>query len=131
VINTKVVSQTNKIFEGEALSIAVPTQEGVLTIFPDHADLVALLDIGNLVIRGTQGETKILVNSGLLQIKKNDITILSDEAVLPENIMLTEIETAITNAKEQLAAPIDATELVQLEKQLRFELFKKSFIEAH
>jgi len=128
-IHTKVVSQTKSIFEGNAKSISLPTMDGIITLYPEHMNLVSLLSMGTIHIQGTDAVTDILISGGLAQVRDQFVTILSDEAVLSKDITQKEINDAISNAKNKLASVLDPTELIQLEKQLKFELFKKRFIE--
>jgi F-type H+-transporting ATPase subunit epsilon len=128
-IHAKVVSQTKRIYEGSALSLSLPTIEGVITLYPEHMNLVSLLSMGTIHISGPKLDTDILISGGLVQVSGQNVTILSDEAVLSKDITQKEINEAIDNAKNKIAGTIDPTELIQLEKQLKFELFKKRFVE--
>lgn len=129
MLKTKIISQTHEIYQGNASALTIPTTNGIITVLPNHMDLVSLLTMGVVQIQEQNSTLNILVNSGLVQVKENIVTILSDEAFLPQDILLNEINTAIDSAKQHIAAPLSGTELIQLEKQLRFELFKKNFVE--
>lgn len=64
------------VFQGEALSLTVPTAEGEITIMPKHEAFVATLKEGNIIVR-TKDETKtFFAQSGVLEISNNQVTVL-------------------------------------------------------
>lgn len=130
-IKIRVVSQNRPLFEGEAFSINVPSKEGRLTILPEHTDLISLLDIGELSINhdSSTKKTQILVNGGLVYVRKDEVLVLADDAAMPHELTKHEIEEAIKNAMEEISGELPPTLFIQLEKQLKFAMFKKSFLE--
>lgn len=131
-IKVRVVSQNRPLFEGEAFSINLPSKEGKITILPQHSELISLLDIGELTINhdSSQERTQILVNGGLVYVRNNEVLILADDAAMPHELTKHEIEEAIKNAMEEISGELPPTLFIQLEKQLKFALFKKSFLET-
>jgi F0F1-type ATP synthase epsilon subunit len=71
----------------------------------------------------------MLINGGTASYANNELTILTEDGVASDDLIKEEIEGALKNAKEQKSSQLDPTELIQLEKQLRFEMFKKNFVE--
>lgn len=130
-IKIRVVSQNRPLFEGEAFSINVPSKEGKITILPQHTELISLLDIGELTINqdSAQDKTQILVNGGLVYVRNNEVLVLADDAAMPKELTLHEIEEAIKNAMEEISGELPPTLFIQLEKQLKFAMFKKNFLE--
>ncbi len=130
-IKIRVVSQNRPLFEGEAFSINVPSKEGKITILPQHSELISLLDIGELTINqdSSQDKTQILVNGGLLYVRNDEVLVLADDATMPHELTKHEIEEAIKNAMEEISGELPPTLFIQLEKQLKFAMFKKSFLE--
>ena len=64
------------VFQGESLSVTVPTTEGEITIMPKHEAFVATLKEGNIIVR-TKDETKtFFAQSGVLEISNNQVTVL-------------------------------------------------------
>lgn len=125
------MSQDKQLFEGFVLEISLPTYEGSINIYPDHTELITLLDIGKVSVKHAESkeELHILIKGGLAYVKDNEILILAEEAVLPHELTAHEIEKAINNAMEEISGELPPAVFIQLEKQLKFAMFKKSFLE--
>lgn len=129
-IKVKIISQTKTLFNAECGSITLPTTTGQITILPNHANLVTLLDMGQVFVTLVDNGTKeMLVNGGTASFANNELTILTEDGVASDELVKDEIEEALKNAREQKSFQLDPTELIQLEKQLRFEMFKKNFVD--
>ncbi len=129
-IKVRIISQTKTLFDSECSSIILPTTTGQITILPNHASLVTLLDMGKVFLAVADNGTKeMLINGGTASFANNELTILTEDGVASDDLIKDEIEEALKNAKEQKSSQLDPTELIQLEKQLRFEMFKKNFVD--
>jgi F-type H+-transporting ATPase subunit epsilon len=64
------------LFQGEARSITVPTTEGELTILPKHEALVSTIKQGTITVRAADGEKTFFVESGVLEISSDQVTVL-------------------------------------------------------
>lgn len=124
-MKTKIISQTKIILETEADMVTVPTTSGIIGILPKHENLISVLDIGELKVKNGQDVKSFVINGGLVKVNGDDVTILVNEAVPTAEIVRQEIDKAIEQAEKQKVEIKDPTELIQLEKRLRFERFKK------
>jgi F-type H+-transporting ATPase subunit epsilon len=127
-MQVKVVSSSGEIYQtGDALEVYIPTNEGIIGVLPNHTNLVANLNIGLLRIKfQNQAEEKIVINGGVIQVHDNVVSILADEATLAEDLVKMDIQKAIEDAEQKIAGELEPTELIQLERQLRYERFKSS-----
>lgn len=129
-MHVEIISQVKKFYEADCYSITLPSIEGEITVLEGHENLVTLLDVGAITIRKKdQKEEIILINGGMVHVSNDGLKILVNDAAVPEQIKRQEIENAMINAKEQIASHPGTKELIQLEKQLRFEMFKKNFLD--
>jgi F-type H+-transporting ATPase subunit epsilon len=65
------------LYEGEALSLTAPGEEGVLTVLAHHEALVTPLKHGTLRFETGSGEvTEITIDRGILEISDNQATVL-------------------------------------------------------
>jgi F-type H+-transporting ATPase subunit epsilon len=127
-MKVRVITHTNIIFESDDASLlTVPTVEGIIQILPEHQNLVANLDLGKLVIKSKDNEDKvILLAGGVIDVKSNEVTILADYADLPESLVQEQIQQSIDLAQQKIStSTLPASELIQLEKILRYERFKQ------
>lgn len=129
-IKVKIISQTKTLFDEECLSATLPSATGQITILPNHASLITLLDMGRVFLTlSNDGNKEMLISGGTASFANNELTILTEDGIASEELIREEIEEALKNAREQRSAQLDPTELIQLEKQLRFEMFKKNLID--
>ena len=130
-IKVKIISQTKTLYNAECASITLPTVTGQITILPNHSNLLTLLDMGQVIIKLANGDIKeMLINGGSASFAQNALTILTEDGVASDELVKEEIEEALKNAQEHKSSDLDPAELIQLEKQLRFEMFKKNFIQG-
>lgn len=126
-----ILSSTKQLLNSDNVKgVIAPTKMGKIGIYPGHVAFVTALDIGELVVKSDVEETKIAISGGFLTVNSDDIQILCDDAVMKEELVLSEIQKAEKDAEEKMASELPETELIQLEKQLRFEKFKRKLVES-
>ena len=78
-ITLRVLTEAGLAIEDQAVSIVAPGEIGYLGFLANHAPLVTTLHPGSFMWRCPDGSTHtVRVGSGLLEIAKNDLTILTD-----------------------------------------------------
>jgi F-type H+-transporting ATPase subunit epsilon len=76
----KIVTREKVAYEGEVTSTTAPATSGSIGIWANHAPLITSLDEGKLAYTETDGtETVAKVRGGFLEVRKNVVTILTDE----------------------------------------------------
>jgi F-type H+-transporting ATPase subunit epsilon len=72
-----IYSSDKIIYEGQAISLIVPSVSGFLGVLADHAPLAAKLEAGSITIRTQEGNTSIIDSSsgGFLQVLRNQVTL--------------------------------------------------------
>jgi F-type H+-transporting ATPase subunit epsilon len=129
-MKVKILSSVKQILVSDKVSeLQVPTKIGIIGILNNHQDLVTSLDIGELVVKEGESSRKIAISGGFLSVKDNNVQILCDDAIMEEEIVLAEIAKAEENAKLKLSGKLPEKELIELEKQLRYEKFKRRLVE--
>jgi F0F1-type ATP synthase epsilon subunit len=71
---------------------------------------------------------KYVINGGFVQVVRDEVLILADDALQAEALVKTEIASAISNAEQKLASKLEPAELIRLEKILRYEKFKSQYV---
>ncbi len=129
-MKVNILSSIKQILVSDKVSeLSVPTKSGIIGILNNHQDLVTSLDIGELVVKEGESLRKIAISGGFLSVKDNNVQILCDDAIMEEEIVLAEIAKAEENAKLKLSGKLPEKELIELEKQLRYEKFKRKLLE--
>jgi F-type H+-transporting ATPase subunit epsilon len=82
--------------------LVAPGSEGQLAILPRHAALMTTLDPGELVFRRGQDETSFAVSGGFMEVLRDRVTVLADQAEAAEEIDVARAEAARARAEERL-----------------------------
>lgn len=132
LLNVKINSARKSSNYSEVKSILLPSLTGLLEILPDHMPLITELDQGEIrLMLGDGKDLSFLVNRGYARIKENEIVLLLDEVDQAEELVKEEIEKAIESAQTMISkSELNPTELIQLEKRLRYERFKLQNVSA-
>ena len=99
-IKFKIVTPERTVFEDEIDQVTLPTQEGEITVLPEHIPLIAVLVPGELVIKQNGKEVAMAVSGGMVEVRKNELTILADTAERAEEIDLARAEEARQKAEK-------------------------------
>lgn len=97
-----VVSPEATVWSGEATFLVARTPDGEIGILADHEPLLAALVTSAVQVDGVDGSrTTIGVHGGLLQVLKNQVTLLTDRAQITTGTKEQAIELAATLAAEE------------------------------
>ncbi|MBI2496224.1 MAG: ATP synthase F1 subunit epsilon [Candidatus Omnitrophica bacterium] len=84
-IALRVLTSEGLVLEEEAVSVIAPGEPGYLGMLRNHAPLVTTLQPGKLTWRRPSGERRIArIGSGLLEVQRNRVTILTDAVSEPK-----------------------------------------------
>ena len=83
-ITLRVLTDAGLALEEPAVSVIAPGEVGYLGVLVNHAPLVTTLQPGKLIWRRPDGARRTLpIGSGLLEISKNHVTVLTDTTTQP------------------------------------------------
>ena len=99
-IKFKIVTPEKTVFEEEIDQVTLPTQEGEITVLPNHIPLISVLQAGELVAKKGSEEIAMAVSGGMVEVRRNEITILADTAERAEEIDLARAEEAKQKAEK-------------------------------
>ncbi len=121
-LHLKIVTPEKLIFDEEVTQVNVSTEQGILGILPNHANLMAKLEPGELVIKKGGKVDTLAVGDGFLQITNNTLTVMTDLAVSEGDIDERAVEEAKKRAEQALSQTLSNEEyaetLANLEKSL-------------
>ena len=104
----------DKIFlKKEVEEIILPTNTGQIGILKNHAPLITALDIGVLLLRSQNKWIPIALMGGFALIKKNQVTILVNEAESAETMNPENVQKTFGEAKEKLEQAATPKEKVE------------------
>ncbi len=102
----ELVSPERLLLSEEAEMILIPGSEGDFGIQPGHALFISGIRPGVLsVYNNGKVEKRIFVSGGFAEATPERCIVLAEEAMALEDLNAAEIESEITNLKEDISAP--------------------------
>lgn len=99
----QIMASDHMVFDGQAVSVVVPTTEGLAGILADHSNVVMAVIPGILEYQPEEGERQtVVVSDGLLKSENGEVMILVDTAERPEDIDEARANRARERALEEL-----------------------------
>lgn len=99
-IKFKIVTPEKTVYEDSIDQLTLPTRDGEITVLPNHIPLISVLAPGELVAKKADVEITMAVSGGMVEVQKNEITILADTAERAEEIDLARAEEARARAEK-------------------------------
>ena len=116
----KLVTPEQIVFEGEAELVIAVTTEGEEGILPKHAPFLAALKPGvlraNVLIDGAASRLEVATSEGFMQALPDRVTLLVDEAVRFEEVVVADVREVLERATERQKAAGDDRELYAREQ---------------
>ena len=79
-LEVHVVTPEQEVWTGEADMVVATAIDGEIGILPDHAPLLAALDVGRLSIDTGGSKEEAAVDGGFLHVKDNRVDVLAEHA---------------------------------------------------
>ncbi len=98
------VTPEKTLIDEPVSAIQFPLFDGQIGILPSRAPMVGRLGCGELTYTNEKGEKhSYFIDSGFVQVKGSVVSILTNNAVLPENIDVSEAQTKLEEVKSRIA----------------------------
>jgi len=121
-LHLKIVTPEKLLIDEQVDQVNIPTVEGQIGILPHHANLMAKLKPGELVIKKGGKQESLAMGDGFLQMTDNTLTIMTDLATYAQDIDERAVEEAKKRAEQALEQKLSDEEyaetLANLEKSL-------------
>ena len=99
-LKLEVITPSGAIYDGLALSVTLPGDEGEFGVLPHHATLTTLLKAGVIDIeKEDKSVESVVVNWGVVQVDEEKVVVLVDGAVAIRGENESEIARALDDAK--------------------------------
>ncbi len=115
-LNFELVSPERRLAASEADSVTIPGMSGDLTAMVGHAPFVTSLRPGYLTVRDGGSEETYFVTGGFVEIAKNTVSALADEAVEKAEATRELIEQKLKAAEETLEEAPEGRKQAALQK---------------
>ena len=109
----EILTPNGVIYNGNAVSVVLPGQEGEFGVLAGHASLTTLLEAGVVdVEKEDKSVESIVVNWGVVQVVEEKVIILVEGAAAIRGKTETEIAAALDEAKELISSIADSSSAI-------------------
>lgn len=122
-MHAKILSIDTVAYEGDVVSVSVPTVSGRITVLPHHEPIISALSPGLLSVTESSGTVhKYALGGGVLRVADDSLVILADMAEEGSALSTSEIEARRSRLAADIAAargsakPEDIERLVAMEE---------------
>jgi len=113
-LHVELVAADRTVWSGEATMVIARTVEGEVGVLKDHAPLLSLLSDATVEITADGGETVVaVVDGGFISVANNRVSILSERALLAEDIKVDEARAELEEAQALVGQEDDAEQRVR------------------
>jgi len=113
----RIVTPVRPVVDAEVTELVAPGSEGEFGVLPEHVTFLGSLKPG--VVTYTEGGAKkrIVISGGYAEVRQDLVTLLADDAELPEEVDATKAKADVASLLEELARNSEGPEVT--EKLLR------------
>ena len=122
----KVVTPKGQYTNLEVSSVSVPSTDGIITVLPNHMDLIVPLNIGVLKIENTKEDMRYAISAGMFTFKDNRAVLFVDTIEHEDDIDFIRAEAAKARAEARIAKRESIHELERGELALKRSLVRLS-----
>lgn len=109
-LRLEIVTPEAITFSEDVEMVTLPGVEGEMGIFPQHVPVMTQVVPGEISVRKTGKEVFLAVGEGFVDISGDRVSILTDMAILADNIDEAAAEQARKRAEVRLAEKVTAEE---------------------
>jgi F-type H+-transporting ATPase subunit epsilon len=118
MIHLELVTLTGVKLKESVYEVLLPTPDGIIAVFKDHAPLVSIASTGVISVRKKQDHPDDMmehyaIDSGVIEIANNTVRVLVDEADKESEVVAKVAEEALARAKKLRS---EARDQVSLDK---------------
>ncbi|MBN2854147.1 ATP synthase F1 subunit epsilon [Patescibacteria group bacterium] len=124
-IKFEVVTPERIVLKKQILQVTVPTEDGEITVLPEHIPLMSILKPGVIEMKLEEGELELMsVSGGFVEVMRDKIVVLADTAERADELDEARIEEARARAEARKKELENVDEVqfaniaVQLEKEM-------------
>ena len=114
-----IIKPDGMFFEGEGEFLEFTSVEGQMGVYKNHIPLTTILEPCVVKIHANGEKKKAAVLGGFIEIQKERITILAEDANWPEEIDVERAKAAKQRAEERLSKKDSGTDVVRAEAALK------------
>lgn len=96
----EIITPEKVVYRDEVNEVIVPTVNGEIAILPNHINLLAQINPGELIVKKGLSNQSIAITGGFLEINNNKISILAEFAIRAQDIEIARATDAKKRAEK-------------------------------
>ncbi|HSX02271.1 MAG TPA: ATP synthase F1 subunit epsilon [Candidatus Saccharimonadia bacterium] len=113
----ELLTLTGAKYHGEIAEVSLRTAAGQIGVLPHHEPLTSIVLAGPVIIRPRHGQAELFaIFGGLLEVNPDRVRLLADEAEHADELIESEIQAALTKARDLKAKAKDKHALQRAEE---------------
>lgn len=130
LLHLSLATPSRQVLEVENVEIVnAPAEMGDVGILPNHAPFMSRLKDGVINYRVGGNNFYVGVNGAFMDVAENNVTVISEAAILPEDADLNRAQEAKDKAKAELEKKLEGTDFQMIEAELRKALLELKLLE--
>ena len=117
-LRLEVITPEAVVYSDDVDLVTLPGVEGQLGIFPQHIRLMTQMEPGEMIVHKNGQDSFLAVGEGLIEIRGDRVSIVTDMAVAAERIDEAKVEEARQRAAARLREKISAEEVASVNASL-------------
>lgn len=77
-MQVEILSPDKQLYQGEAVHVQLPGQDGSFGLLDNHAPMIAGLKEGTVKLKNAEGEQSFSIKGGVVEVLKNKVMILAE-----------------------------------------------------
>lgn len=114
-----IISPERSFYEGDCEFLEFVSTEGELGVYAKHIPLTTILEPCVMKIHNDGEEKKAAILGGFVEILKEKVTVLAEDAEWPGDIDLAKAQAAKKRAEDRLTAKQEGVDMVRAEAALK------------
>ncbi len=107
----EVLTPEGEVFKDEVEMVSTRTTTGSIGVLANHSPLMAILDPTELRLHKSEGDiVRFAQGEGYLQVVDNSALVLVEEAIPPDDLDRSDIESRLNDAKQSMESSEEGSE---------------------
>jgi len=120
----EIITPEKVVYKDDVDEIIIETENGQITILPEHVNLLTKVMPGEMTIKKGNQEHFLAITGGFLEISDNSVNLLADYAIRAEDIEVAKIEEAQKRAERMVKEKVTEKEFRIAEAELQKALLQ-------
>jgi F-type H+-transporting ATPase subunit epsilon len=117
-LKLEIVTPEARTYSEDVEMVTVPAAEGEMGIYPQHIPVLTQVVPGELIARKDGKDQLLAIGEGFMEVTGDRVAIMTDMAILAENIDEAKAEEARRRAEARLAEHLDDEETAVVQAAL-------------